>query len=163
MRASLPQNGVLMDNVADEVLKQKVIGVLSREHLMALATVRHDGFPQTTWVNYINDGLTLYFACDAASQKAGNLARDPKVSLAIACETKNFNQLKGLSMSGRAIRIKDRSRAATILQRLFHKLPQSRRYTPDDPTSLAVFEVTPVAVSLIDYSQGFGHDQLILM
>ena len=128
---------------------------------MALATVRHDGFPQTTWVHYINDEFTLYFACDATSQKAGNIALNPKVSLAIASETKNFYRLKGLSMSGHAHRIKDNTTAASVAKRLFSELPQSRRFVPDNPTSLAVFEVKPIAISIIDYSKGFGTSQLI--
>ncbi|MCC0008335.1 MAG: pyridoxamine 5'-phosphate oxidase family protein [Hyphomicrobiaceae bacterium] len=130
---------------------------------MALSTLRHDGFPQTTWVNYINDALTLYFACDAASQKAGNIALNPKVSLAIASETRNFYRLKGLSMSGHARRIKEQTTAASVAQRLFSELPQSRRFVPEDPASLAVFEVKPVAISIIDYSQGFGTSQLVLV
>ena len=155
--------GSVVDNVLHGVLKEKVLEILSNEHLMALATLRHDGFPQTTWVNYINDALTLYFASDAASQKAGNIALNPKVSLAIASETKNFYRLRGLSMSGNARRIKDRATAASISQRLFSELPQSRRFVPQDPASLAVFAVEPVAISFIDYSQGFGTSHLILV
>ncbi|MCB1506146.1 MAG: pyridoxamine 5'-phosphate oxidase family protein [Hyphomicrobiaceae bacterium] len=145
-----------MTDVLQKDLKALALEILSGEHLMALATVRHDGFPQTTWVNYISDQLTLYFACDAASQKAGNIELNPKVSLAIASETKNFNKLKGLSMSGTARRIKDRATATTLAQRLFSELPQSRRFVPQDPLSLAVFAVEPVAISIVDYAQGFG-------
>jgi Pyridoxamine 5'-phosphate oxidase len=66
--------------------------------MMTLATIRSDGFPQATTVNYIHDGFNLYLATDAASQKAGN----NKVSVAIASETDNFYKLRGLSMSGLA-------------------------------------------------------------
>lgn len=152
-----------MDDASQDLLKQKAIEILSSEHLMALATLRHDGFPQTTWVNYINDDLTVYFACDASSQKAGNIALNPKVSLAIATETKNFYRLRGLSISGHAQRIKDRAKAASLAQRLFSELPQSRRFVPEDPASLSVCEVVPVAISIIDYAQGFGTSQLILL
>ena len=152
-----------MDDIPHVVLKEKVLEILSREHLMALATLRHDGFPQTTWVNYLNDALTLYFACDAASQTAGNIALNPKVSLAIASETKNFYRLRGLSMSGNARRVKDRTTASSVAHRLFSELPQSRRFVPQDAASLAVFEVEPVAISIIDYSQGFGTSHLILV
>ena len=152
-----------MNDIGHDFLKEQVLEILSGEHLMALATVRHDGFPQTTWVNYINDELTLYFACDAAAQKAGNIALNPKVSLAIASETKNFYRLKGLSMSAEARQIKDRQAAAAIARRLFTELPQSRRFVPQDPASLAVFQLKPVAISIIDYSQGFGTSHLLLV
>lgn len=130
---------------------------------MAIATLRYDGFPQTTWVHYINDGLKLYFATDASSQKVGNIALNSKVSVAVASETRNFYRLKGLSMSGNALRIKHREEAAAIAQRLFSEIPQSRRYVPEDPLSLAVFSVEPVAISLIDYGQGFGKSHVILI
>lgn len=145
----------------DETLRQRVIDVLERHHTMALATVRPDGYPQNTIVNYIHDGLTLYFACDAAAQKAGNIQLDNKVSIAIASETENFFRLYGLSMSGMATRILEKEKADRIALDLFRRLPRSRRFVPEDPNSLAIFAIEPVAVSLIDYSAGFGTSYLI--
>lgn len=147
----------------DASLNDEILAVLDAQHLMALATVRSDGFPQTTWLNYVHDGFTLYFATDTASQKAGNISRNPKVSLAIATETENFYRLRGLSMSGLASRIGDRAEAAEVALRLFKCLPQSRRFVPEDPETLAVFKIEPVAISLIDYSKGFGRSFLIEM
>ena len=45
--------------------------------------------------------------------------------------------------------------------RLFKKLPQSRRFVPNDPASLAIIEIKPIAISLIDYSGGFGKSYLL--
>ena len=45
--------------------------------------------------------------------------------------------------------------------RLFRRLPQSRRFVPEDPNQLAVFEIEPVAISLIDYASGFGTSHLL--
>lgn len=145
----------------DEALRARVIDVLERHNTMALATVRPDGFPQNTIVNYIHDGLTLYFACDAAAQKAGNIKIDNKVSIAIASETENFYRLYGLSMSGLATRILDKEKADRITLELFRRLPRSRRFVPEDPNSLAVFSIEPVAVSLIDFAAGFGTTYLM--
>ena len=44
--------------------------------------------------------------------------------------------------------------------RLFRRLPQSRRFVPEDPKQLAVFEIEPVAISLVDYASGFGTSYL---
>ena len=68
----------------DAALKSKILDILRRHHVMTLATIRADGFPQATTVNYVHDNLTLYFATDAASQKAGNIKLNNKVSVAIA-------------------------------------------------------------------------------
>jgi len=145
----------------DEALKVKILEVLRRQHLMTVATIRADGYPQATTVNYIHDDdLTLYFAADAASQKAGNIALNNKVSVAIVDRSGDFYRLRGLSMSGLAARIHDKTKAEEVALRLFRALPQSPRFVPEDPDSLAVYAVTPVAVALIDYASGFGTTHL---
>jgi nitroimidazol reductase NimA-like FMN-containing flavoprotein (pyridoxamine 5'-phosphate oxidase superfamily) len=140
----------------DQALKAKILDVLQSHHTMVLATVRPDGYPQATTVTYIHDDLTLYFAVDLDSQKAGNIRLNNKVSAAIASEEQNFYKLRGLSLSGKATRIMDESRAEELTLRLFRTVPQSRRFVPENPKQLAVFEITPVAIALIDYAQGFG-------
>ncbi|MEZ5785010.1 MAG: pyridoxamine 5'-phosphate oxidase family protein [Xanthobacteraceae bacterium] len=145
----------------DEVLKSKIIEVLQSHHTMAIATVRADGYPQATTVNYIHDAFTLYFAADASSQKAGNIKLNNKVSVAIASGDQDFYKLRGLSMSGTATRIVDERRADELALQLFRALPQSKRFVPEDPKQLAVFEIKPVAIALVDYASGFGKTYLV--
>ena len=66
---------------------------------MTIATLRPDGWPQATTVGYASDGLTLYFLCGPDSQKARNLARDDRVSLAIDDDTEPVMEITGLSMA----------------------------------------------------------------
>jgi general stress protein 26 len=145
----------------DEALRLKILDVLRRHHTMTLATVRPDGYPQATTVNYIHDELTLYFATDATSQKAGNIKLNDKVSVAIASEEQDFYKLRGLSMSGIATKVADKRRAEELSLRLFQALPQSKRYVPEDPKRLAVYAITPVAIALVDYTSGFGKTYLV--
>ena len=145
----------------DKALKSKILEVLQSHHTMALATIRPDGYPQATTVCYVHDEFTLYFAIDAASQKAGNIKLNNKVSVAIASEDQDFYKLRGFSMSGIATRVVDERRAEELSLRLFRAFPQSKRFVPEDPKQLAVFEITPVAVSLVDYTSGFGKTYLI--
>jgi general stress protein 26 len=145
----------------DKALKSKILEVLRSHHTMALATIRPDGYPQATTVYYIHDEFTLYFAIDAASQKAGNITLNNKVSVAIASEDQDFYKLRGFSMSGIATRVVDERRVGELSLRLFRAFPQSKRFVPEDPKQLAVFEIAPVAVSLVDYASGFGKTYLI--
>src|SRR3990172_12937090 len=117
----------------DETLKSKILDLLKRHKFMMLATIRPDGYPQATTVNYVHDDLTLYFATDATSQKAGNIKLNNKVSVAIASETQDFYKLRGLSMSGIARKVGEQQRAEELALRLFRALPQSKRYVPEDP------------------------------
>jgi uncharacterized protein YhbP (UPF0306 family) len=145
----------------DEALRSNILEVLRRHHTMTLATIRPDGYPQATTINYIHDDLILYFATDATSQKAGNIRLNNKVSVAIASETQDFYKLRGLSMSGIATRVGEKRRAEELSLRLFRALPQSKRYVPKDPGQLAVYEITPVAIALVDYASGFGKTYLV--
>jgi general stress protein 26 len=145
----------------DKALRSKILEVLARHHTMTLATIRSDGYPQATTVNYIHEDFTLYFATDATSQKAGNIKLNNKVSVAIATDEQDFYKLRGLSMSGIATRVADKARAEGLSLRLFQALPQSKHYVPNDPRRLVVFEITPVAIALVDYASGFGKTYLV--
>ena len=145
----------------DKWIKSKILEILQCHHAMTLATIRPDGYPQATTVNYVHDYLTLFFATDAASQKAGNIKRNNKVSIAIASETSDLYKLRGLSMSGTAERVCDIKRAQELALLLFTNLPQAKRLVPEDPKQLAVFAITPVAISLVDYASGYGKTFLV--
>jgi uncharacterized protein YhbP (UPF0306 family) len=145
----------------DEALRSKILEVLRRHHTMTLATIRPDGYPQATTVNYLHDDLTLYFATDATSQKAGNIKLNNKVSVAIADQTQDFYKLRGLSMSGIAARVSEKEGAGKLALRLFRAFPESRRFVPEDPRQLAVYAITPVAIALVDYASGFGTTHLM--
>jgi general stress protein 26 len=145
----------------DGALRAKIREVLRSQHLMTLATIRPDGYPQATLLNYIADDLTLYFATDAASQKVANIKLNNKVSVAIASQTEDFYKLSGLSMAGIATRIMEKEAADRLSVRLFRALPQSKKFVPQDPRQLAVFSVAPVAISLVDYASGFGKSYLL--
>jgi general stress protein 26 len=145
----------------DEELRSKILEVLRRQRIMTVATIRPDGYPQATTVNYIHDDLIVYFATAATSQKAGNIQINNKVSVAIVDLAEDFYKLRGLSMSGTAARVEERQRAEEFALRLFSRFPQSRRLVPEDPKELAVFEIRPVAIALIDYASGFGTTHLV--
>ena len=143
----------------DEKLAAKIIALLSSHHVMTLATVRPDGFPQATPVNYLNDGLTIYFGTDATSQKAGNIRLNDKVSAAITGEADAAYKLSGVSLSGTAKRVTEIDRLHELRVRLFRRLPDVKRLANGE--RLAVYEITPVAISLIDYTSGYGKTFLL--
>ena len=151
----------LREGRMDETLKSQILDVLQRHHVMTLATIRPDGFPQATTVNYVHEDRMLYFATDAASQKAGNIKLSNKVSVAIASETQDFYKLRGLSLSGLATRVVEEQEAQRLSLKLCRAPPQSKRFVPSDPKDLAVFAITPVAIALIDYASGFGKTYLL--
>lgn len=138
-----------------------ILKLLKQHNIMSLATARADGYPQATTVGYANDGLDLYFCCDRVSQKVRNLRRSGKVSLTIDHDTKNWVRIKGLSMGARA-RVLSKPREVTrAFELLARKFPQMRKIPKEDLADTAFVKVTPKVISILDYSKGFGHTDLV--
>ena len=146
----------------DERIRQKMQGILDRNRIMSIATVRPDGWPQATTVGYANEGLTLYFLCGASSQKATNLARDDRVSLTINEDAAQVMEITGLSMAARAKPVVDAVEAEKALRMLIAKYPKQNAELPTpDLSGIRVFRVEPTVVSVLDYTMGFGHTDLV--
>jgi nitroimidazol reductase NimA-like FMN-containing flavoprotein (pyridoxamine 5'-phosphate oxidase superfamily) len=145
----------------DPALKEEILSILDDANDMTIATVREDGYPQATTVSYVNDGLTIYFGCAANSQKANNLARDNKISLTVNLPYTSWNDIRGLSIGGRAERVTDPQEVAQASQLMFERFPQIARYAPAELEDIVLFRVTPEVMSVLDYRKGFGHTDLV--
>ena len=147
----------------DAQIKRKILDILDHHRTMSVATLRPDGWPHATTVGYASDGLTLYFLCGKASQKAANLARDDRVSITIDHDTPQVMNITGLSLAAHAQRVVDRAEGERALQLLM------RRYPPQEgvplsmpsPDDVCIFRVTPTVISVLDYSKGFAHTDLV--
>ena len=147
----------------DEDIRRKILTILDKHRIMTVATLRPDGWPQSTTVGYVNEGLTLYFLCGLDSQKAKNLALDNRLSLTIDHDTANLMTITGLSMAARAHAVDDRAEAEKVLRMLPLKYPEApplpvKMPSPDE---IRLFRVTPMVISVLDYSKGFGHTDLV--
>jgi len=147
----------------DEELRRKILSLLDQHRAMTIATLRPDGWPQATTVGYANEGLTLYFLCAPESQKAANLARDDRVSLTIDDDTPQVMEITGLSMAARAQAVVDRVEAEKALHLLMLKYPEQRSLSMPmpNPADVRIFRVVPMVISVLDYSKGFGHTDLV--
>jgi PPOX class probable F420-dependent enzyme len=147
----------------DEAIRRKILALLDEHRIMTVATLRADGWPQATTVSYVNEGLTLYFLCGPDSQKARNLARDDRISLTIDHDTSDPTAITGLSMAAHAQPVHEADAVAGILQLLARKYPEyaSQHVPMPKPEEMCVFRVTPVVISVLDYSKGFAHTDLV--
>ncbi len=148
----------------DEGLRAKILKLLDEHRIMTVATSRPDGWPQATTVGYANEGLTLYFLCGLDSQKAANLARDDRLSLTIDHDTPQVMDITGLSMAARAQPVVDRAEAEKALRLLMQRYPPQQMPAAlpmPKPEDVRIFRVTPTVISVLDYSKGFGHTDLV--
>lgn len=147
----------------DEQIKKKILEILDQHRIMTIATLRPDGWPQTTTVGYVNEGLTLYFLCGLDSQKAANLAHDDRVSLTIDHDTDQIMEITGLSMAARAEAVTGHVEAERVLGMLPLKYPKQNALpvAMPGPEDVRIFRVTPLVISVLDYTKGFGHTDLV--
>jgi len=85
-----------MDKATERFIRKQ----LQRHRVMTLATVRPDGFPQATVVAFAYAGFTLFVAVDSNGQKARNIRRNGRVSIAIGRDYANWSKITGLSLGG---------------------------------------------------------------
>jgi nitroimidazol reductase NimA-like FMN-containing flavoprotein (pyridoxamine 5'-phosphate oxidase superfamily) len=147
----------------DDEIRRKILQLLDEHRIMTVATLRPDGWPQATTVGYVNEGLTLWFLCGLESQKAKNLARDDRVSLTIDHDTPDVMAITGLSMAAHATAVTDRAEAEKVLRMLPLKYPDAPPIPMPmpSPDEVRLFRVTPIVISVLDYSKGFAHTDLV--
>jgi general stress protein 26 len=139
-----------------------ILDVLQTHNILTLATVREDGYPQATTVGYVHEGLTLYIGTFAQAQKVTNIRRCPKVSLTIDRDYDDWSQIKGLSMGGTAAVLTDLEEIEQVVARFTAKFPQLAALpVPVDPASVVFLKITPRVISVLDYTKGFGHTELV--
>jgi len=147
----------------DQETRQKILTLLDQHRIMTVATVRPDGWPQATTVGYVNEGLTIYFLCGLDSQKAKNLARENRVSVTIDHDTADLMKITGLSMAAHAYPVTDRDEAQKVINMLPSKYPDAPPlpFKMPTPDQVRLFRLEPVVISVLDYSKGFGHTDLV--
>ena len=135
--------------------------ILGEHRIMTVATNRSDGWPQATVVAYANDGLVLYFFIARLSQKFANLKRDSRVSAAIGGDFSNPEDITGLSLAGKAEIITEDSEYERAAGIFLSRFPEYADWPKPNPAIAPLMKITPSYLSIIDYSKGFGHSDLV--
>lgn len=142
-------------------LKALILDIIAKHRVMTVATIRSDGWPQATTVGYASAGMALYFLCGADSQKAANLAACNKVSLTIDDDADQILALKGVSMAATAEFVTDPTLITKLFTMLVAKYPEAKDLPPPDPATVRYVRLTPKVISVLDYSKGFAHTDLV--
>ncbi len=143
------------------VFRQRIVDLLNQHRIMTIATNRPDGWPQATVVGYANDGLIMYCFVGRDSQKYANIARDPRISIAIANDYPQPLLIKGLSMSARAAIVEERGEIDHAYALLLQRYPEYKIMPQPNPQAVPLVRKTPEIVSILDYDKGFGHTDLV--
>jgi len=146
----------------DKEAEQFVLDIIGKESDLTLATVRPDGYPQATTVSYASDGMTIYVGVGKGSQKADNIRQNPKVSLTINTDYKDWNHIKGLSMGALAQILTDPAEIRHAAECMAKRFPQVAEWANAGPGSeVAFLKISPQVISMLNYEKGFGHTDLV--
>jgi nitroimidazol reductase NimA-like FMN-containing flavoprotein (pyridoxamine 5'-phosphate oxidase superfamily) len=141
--------------------KQQIVELLGAHRVMSIATNRPDGWPQATIVGYANDGLIIYCFIARDGQKFSNITHDPRVSIAIGNDVRQPLQIRGLSMAARVAFVEDKGEIDHAYALLLQRYPEYKIMPQPDPAAVPLMRITPEVVSILDYSKGFGHTDLV--
>jgi len=142
--------------------RDKIVSIIDAANDLTIATNRADGYPQATTVSFVNDGMAIYFGTWSQSQKAKNIARDDRVSIAITDPYKTWNDIKGVSIGGRARKLNDPGELAKVGAIMMKKFPQIAEFAKTmQETEMAMFRIDAEVISVLDYGKAFGHTDLV--
>ena len=142
-------------------MKHKAVDILKDNRLMAISTLRGDGWPQTTMVSYANEDILIYFIVSKASQKFANIERDDRVSLVIGRDFHDPSTIKAVSIAARASEVRDPKQRQRAITLLLERHPGLRKLARPEPGHSAVMRANPEIITILDYSKGFGHADLL--
>lgn len=128
---------------------------------MTIATLRPDGWPQATMVNYANDGLLLYFIISRNSQKFANIDRDSRVSIVIGRDFDDPADIKALSIAANASEVRDPLQREQAIRLVLRRHPLLAKIGGPDLAHSVVMRAYCSIVTILDYSKGFGHADLL--
>jgi nitroimidazol reductase NimA-like FMN-containing flavoprotein (pyridoxamine 5'-phosphate oxidase superfamily) len=148
-----------MSKQGDHSIHAAAVAMLDARCVMAIATVRADGWPQNTIVGYANDGLTLYFLIFRSSQKFGNIAHDDRVAFAIGEQPANLHFAEAVYASGHAVEVTDPQEREQAWQLLVKRHPNLGGRGVPDRENTAIMRAQCEHVSVLDYSKGLGHTE----
>ena len=140
---------------------ERAVKILEANRIMSIATLRDDGWPQATIVGYAHEGILLYFAISRTSQKFANIQRDNRVSLAIGRDFHDPAAIRGLSIAARASEVTDQRQRVRAAKLLLSQHPGLKKLDEEDLEGTAVMRAAPTILTIIDYSKGFGHSDIL--
>lgn len=138
-------------------MEQKTIDILDAHRIMAISTLRPDGWPQTTIVGYANDGLLLYFLISRNSQKLANIEHDDRVSVAIGQEPKALRELEAVYAGAHASEVTDPGQREHAWSLLMQRHPNLQEFELPDRAHAAMMRAPCLYVSILDFTKGLGH------
>ena len=140
---------------------QPAIEILDTHRIMAVSTLRADGWPQTTVVGYANDGWAVYFLILRNSQKYANIGHDDRISFAVVKATAELSDHKAVYAGAHALEVTEEEERERGWRLLVERHPNLAGFEMPDPSVTALMRAVCKHVSVLDYTLGLGHTEAL--
>lgn len=141
----------------DSGIANDVIRILDTHRIMAISTIRPDGWPQTTIVGYANIGLTIYFLIFRSGQKFANIAHENRVSMSVGEEPANIRQLNAVYAGAHAAEVTDPEEREAAWRLLRQRHSNLESFELPDADEAAMMRADCKYISMLDYRIGPGY------
>jgi uncharacterized protein len=147
-------------------LAARIASFLEAHHVMSLATLGPDGVHAAN-VFYARDHLALIWVSDPASRHSAHIAAAADVAATIAFDYRDFPEIQGLQIRGRARRINDEAERCHARERLEMRYPFLRgastapRQLQDAYDRAQFYRLEPAQIVLTDNTRGFGSKEVL--
>jgi len=142
-------------------VEHPAIRILNTHRIMAISTVRPDGWPQTTIVGYVNRGFDIYFLIFRSGQKLANIQHDDRISIAVASEPSELSELQAVYAGAHAHEITDQAERDEVWRLLMERDSNLAGFKMPEAQEAAFMKATCKYVSVLDFTQGVGHREQI--
>jgi nitroimidazol reductase NimA-like FMN-containing flavoprotein (pyridoxamine 5'-phosphate oxidase superfamily) len=145
------------------VVEHAAVKILNAHRIMAVSTVRPDGWPQTTVVGYANQGFELVFLIYRSGQKFSNIQHDDRIAIAVASEPIDFQHLQAVYANAHAKQITDEHERQEAWKQLMQRHANLAGSQIPEATEAVFMRARCEHVSMLDFTQGLGHrEQLVV-
>lgn len=144
-------------------MEQPALQILNENRIMSIATVRSDGWPQSTIVGYANDGWRLYFLIYRTSQKFENIRQNDRVSISVGQEPRTLREIRAVYAGCHAKEVSDLKERSYAWKLLAERHPNLTDLAPPLNEDVATMIAQCRFVSVLDYRQGLGHAESLVI
>lgn len=150
----------------NDELTGRIAAFLDTHHVVSLATTGPNG-PHAANVFYARDDLALVWVSDPKSRHSMELGTDGRVAATVAPDYVDFDDIRGVQISGYAHVISSAADGAKARALLEARYPFLKRLSII-PAALRkayarveFYRLEPKRMVLIDNSRGFGHKETL--
>jgi nitroimidazol reductase NimA-like FMN-containing flavoprotein (pyridoxamine 5'-phosphate oxidase superfamily) len=140
-------------------VEETALRILNQQRLMAISTLRPDGWPQTTYVGYANDGFSIYFLIFSSSQKFANIMGDARVAIAVRNDAADLGNAAAVYAGAQAHEAADNAERQKAWSLLVKRHPNLTAFELPELSHTAMMRADCKHVSVLDYRKGLGHNE----